>query len=1118
MKSRSQPSSYQSHRPLALILGGLASIFGFSAQAGLAIPEVPLQTGSAVPANIWFILDDSGSMDWDFMPDSVPAISTPSGFNFARQTFARNTVYYNPATTYQPWRRWDGSFFPVTLPTAAWSSTQLASGGTTNLTASDKFFYVPKVGATNLADGRQYWRYRLRTTGVIERTELTFASGSWAWRNPVTLASVTWTTPNGPVTRSAAQEWQNYATWYSYSRTRNKVAKGGASAAFSGLGEDVRVGFSTIWNRSTFDIPVQSDGGLFRDQGGSTNRSTWFNRLHTATASGSTPLRNALTRAGQYYSRTDADGPYGPEPTNQQLACRQNFSILTTDGFWNGTSPGNPNIDGNRGPLITGPNNPDFQYDPFDPTKNPRPFIDAHSDTLADVAMNNWYRDLRPDLSNIVPTSAADEAFWQHSVTFGLSIGLRGKLNPETDLPALKAGTLLWPPPAANSINNIDDLWHAAVNGRGEFVAATDPQAFSDGLKDALATITERVGSASSASFDSTSLAIDTRLFVASFIGGKWTGELLARELDQTQSPPVEGPIIWQASAGIPAPASRKIFTWNGSAGANFPTSAQVLALGGTAVADYLRGDQSGEQQNGGGFRDRQSVLGDIIDSSPVFVKSLNGASADDTIFVGANDGMLHAVNANDGSERFTYVPGGINMANLKKFADPNYAHRYFVDGPILVSDPLLHIPGKRILIGSLGRGGNGLFALDVSDPANFAAIKVMWDLPVVPDLGVLTGQPFIAKLNNGKVGVIMGNGPNSIGDKSKLVIIDIETGALIKTLNTNLGTALATNGLSSPAGVDEDTNGTLDFVYAGDLQGRVWKFDVGGNNPAQWKVALSGAPLFIAKGPTGVLQPISGGMASGKDPATFKTWVWFGTGRYLTNGDPADPLMQTWYGLIDEGATIPSVTDRTAATSTLRSRMFVGQGEILRPSDNTVFQTRGFEFPRDGDMEEKQGWLLDLVSPDGLPEDIPVVGERMVGSQIREGETLVALSIVPTNDPCGNSGVTWVNAVDPFTGASLGIPQFDLDGNRVFDDFVPNADEIDPQNPTGPKRKRPANSYLVKRLGIGAGIVGSGSSTACPPGTNLVSVTLADGTIAMQCMAAGSGSGRISWREVIRE
>lgn len=1095
-------------RHLATVLTALIAISAFSARAALPLPEVPLQTGSALPANIWFILDDSGSMGWDFMPDRVPSITTPTGFNFNRQTFARNTVYYNPATTYLPWRRWDGTFFPVTAPTAAWSSNILASGATTNLAANNQVFYVPKAGATNLADGRQYWRYRLRTTGVIERTELTFASGRWNWRNLVNLPSVTWATPGGPVTRTFAQERQNFATWYSYARTRNKVAKGGASAAFAGLGEDVRVGFTTIWNRNTFNIPVTSDGGLFRDFGGSTNRSTWFRRLHTASARNRTPLRNALKAAGTYYSRSDAAGPYGPEPTNQQLACRQNFTILTTDGFWNGGSPSMPNVDGSAGATITGPNNPPFTYSPANPYK------DAKADTLADVGMNNWVRDLRPDLPNIVPTSAADPAFWQHSVTFGLSIGLRGTLNPDTDLPALTAGTLNWPDPISSGGNvRIDDLWHAAVNGRGDFVAATDPQAFADGLRDALATITARVGSSSNAATNSTFVGTNTQVFVASFIGGQWTGELTAFPVTAAGAGSTP---TWLASAGIPAPAARNIFTWDPVAppsgdGVNFPTAAQTTALGGPTVVDYLRGVRSGEQQNGGSFRDRQSVLGDIIDSSPVFVEAASGGSAKNTIYFGANDGFLHAVDANDGTERFLYAPGGLNLFNLKKLKDPDYPHRYFVDGPVVVSAEA-ETPGKRILVGTLGRGGRGIFALDVTDPTTFNASKVLWDRSADLDLGNVLGRPFIAKLNNGKTGVIVANGPNGASDRAMLFIFDLNTGALIKKIDTIFGSPTQVNGLSAPRGVDPNLDGTVDFVYAGDLQGNLWKFDLSGNAPGTWNVAHAGQPLYVAKDPAGNRQPITGLPTLARDPQTFERWVFFGTGRYLTNGDPADKRVQSLYGMVDPSETDPpisiaSVVNRSAPTNKLKTRFIIALGNIV------PFIVRGFDLAIPGDMVGKAGWLIDWVEPGSPPTP---AGERITGDPFVFGNALVFTTIIPGSDPCAPGGGGFINAMSLFTGASTEPTIFDLNGDGQFDEEVPVVTNIAPGQPP----RVPVGS-------VGAGPVGMPSNPiilpvgnspgGCPPGTNLGLVPGSNGGVPRSiCIAAQFGTGRISWREIL--
>lgn len=1082
--------STRSTIPTSVILsGGIGVIFSLGADAGLPIPQVPLQTGSSVPANVWFVLDDSGSMARSYMPDDV-LDTTP--IDISLQTYVRNGIFYNPAVTYRPWRKADGSFYPITPATAAYGSDTAASG-TISLTASDQIFYVPKVGITDLADARQYYRYRLRSSGSMERcTSLALSSGVWTWQSCSRINSETWATSSGTITRSYSQELQNYATWYSYSRTRTKVAKSGASLAFSGLGETIRVGFTTIWNRNTFPIPVASDNGLFRNYGGSSNRTEWFNRLFAAGASGTTPLRSALRTSGEYFSKSDSSGPYGPESGDAQLACRQNFTILTTDGFWNGDSGfSQSDADSTIGPTVEGPNNLSYRYSPS------RPYMDGRADTLADVAMANWVRDLRSDLPNIVPSTPADPGFWQHSVTFGLSIGLKGTLNPDTDLPALTTGAKSWPDPTANEdATRIDDLWHASINGRGKFVAATNSEQFAQGLKDALSTITARVSSSSNVSTSTTSISTDSQAFQASFIGGQWTGELAAYQLTASGFSAIPN---WLASQQVPVASSRNIFTWNGSEGAEFPTSAQTTALT-VDIAAFVRGDDSKEIQNGGTFRDRLSLLGDIINSSPVYVNDSGG-----TVYIGANDGMLHAFDARSGRERFAYLPGGVNLADLKLLSDPSYAHRHFVDGPLVVSSTD-QTPGKRILVGALGRGGPGMFGLDVTNGGSFGAASVLWDRPSIPELGVLLSTPFIAKLNNGSAGVVVGNGPNSVDERAILVVIDAQSGSTIRTLDTGAGSATAPNGLSAPRGWDIDTDGIVDYVYAGDLQGNVWKFDLTGSNPSQWKISNSGAPLFVAKSAGGVRQPITGGMTVGKDPETFDTWISVGTGRYLIASDMSDKSVQTWYGLIDKDATI-------TGRSVLKQRKIVAVGTI----SGTI--VRGFENSVTGDMEGKKGWYLDFVEPPTFAPE----GERMVGDALLFGRAIIAASIVPNSNACEVGGSGYINAIDAFTGAALSSSLFDIDGNGDFAELVPGSPGPGGASPVGsfnPGVGLPTTPILVGGVtpGTGSGAPITPAPGSCPPGTHMVLVNGSDGTPAWKCVDTGNTQGRISWREIIKD
>ena len=1055
----------------------LATLLGHPARAAIDIPQVPLQSGTTVPPNVLFILDDSGSMAWDFMPGAFDSGGVPnmSPVNEKLTTYTRNQLYYNPHITYRSWRRADGSFLPDTGYDAVYSSTTAASGGTTNLYGANRVFHVPKAGMTDVADARQYWRYQLRTDGTIRRYELLQVSGNWTWTNATNITgTLTWPTPAGNISRTVADEFANYANWYSYHRTRSKVAKAGASYAFTDLPETIRVGFDTIWQRNTYNIPVNQDQGLFRDNGGGfsyTNKTTWFNRLFDATASNGTPLRTALQRAGNYFSSDAATGPWGPASASGQLSCRQNFAILTTDGYWNSDSYGT-NSDNTTGTTHTSTTGATYTYNPA------APYADNFAGTLADVAMEYWKRDLRT-LPNNVPTSSANPAFWQHMVTFGISIGLQGTLNPDTAEAEIAAGARAWPNPLdAEDEHRIDDLLHATVNSRGKFVAATNPSEFTEGLRSALATIVERTSSSSNVSANSTALNSGTRVFQASYVGGRWTGELAAFPTTASGVSPTPS---WRASENIPLAASRNIVTWNGSSGANFPTVAQATALGPT-VAAYLRGVRTGEMQNGGGFRDRTHLLGDIVNSSPAYVLDTN------TVYVGSNDGMLHAIDASNGAEVFAYVPGNLDLAKLRLVADRDYPHHFFVDGPIVVS-PRSLTPGKNWLVGALGRGGKGVFGLDVTTPSTFGPTRVAWEHSATNHdlMGMVMGRPIITRLNNGDVGVIVANGPNSTGDRAVLYVLNVTNGSVIAEIDTGVGSAAAPNGLMSPRGWDDDGDGDVDFIYAGDLQGNLWRFDLTGP-VSQWSNASKRRIIYTAVDGGGKRQPITGTPSIAANPITYDTWVFFGTGRFLNNDDlirangTRNTDVQTWYGVIDDGSTIAGRVD-------LQQRNIVVLGNIAgRP-------VRGFEPPAPLPTGKK-GWFLDFLTPPYPPGTAE--GERMVGDSAVLGTVLLGASIIPAADPCEFGGRGFINAIAAFSGTSVGQPFFDVNGNGAFgDDTIVVGGGSVPVGGLDLGVAMPTTPTVIENL-----LVGGGSS-----GTT--------GSVNVQNPA---NQGRISWREIVRD
>src|SRR5690606_13751091 len=476
------------------------------------------------------------------------------------------------------------------------------------------------------------------------------------------------------------------------------------------------------------------------------------------------------------------------------------------------------------------------------------------------VAMHFWKRDLRTGMDNNVPTSPADEAFWQHMVTFGVAIGLAGELDPEDDLVDLKSGAKEWPDPrlsdtsgSASYSSRIDDLFHATVNSRGSFVSASDPVKFVNGLLSALTTISERPGSASNVTANSTSFTSDTRVYQASYTSGTWTGELTAYV---ATSAGIQGTPAWRASKEVPTDyKKRSIWTWNSSdsKGAKFPTAAQTTALDvsgrtgsaatGAQNAAYIMGDKSNEPSKDGKLRARTSLLGDIVNSSPIYVGD-SGA-----LFVGANDGMLHAFDGSTGKELFAYVPGGIDLTDLASISNPQYGqtitHKYFVDGPIVVSAKS-QTPGKNYLVGALGRGGRGVFGLDVTNPTSFDADDVLWEFSSDSDMGMVLGDPLVVTLNDADQtkAVVVSNGINSPDGSATLFILELATGKVIKEIEA--GTA-GGNGLFAPRGWDDNGDGTVDYIYAGDLLGNLWKFDLSDASISKWEVANSEKPMVVA-------------------------------------------------------------------------------------------------------------------------------------------------------------------------------------------------------------------------------------------------------------------------------
>ncbi len=1086
----------------ALLSTLLAGSWGLSAEvsaANLALSPLPLYLGGAVEPNVQFTLDDSGSMYWSFMPDGI-------FWDYWRNRAKApeyNRVYYNPWVTYSP--PIDSSGVPMANAsfTAAWSDGY-AKDCKVNLASSYRPTWYYGYNCDNYNEWLEYTSntktpayYYIYYTNHPQGAKPKPDGCDNSLNDDDCYIKVTVGADTGP---GNSDERQNFANWYSYYRRRMFTAKAAIGRAFSEQGSGMRVGFGAINNgiANIDGVKTQTISRGVRKFTGA-DRTQFFNLLYGEVPTGSTPLRRAVDDVGQYFERADAKGPWNETPGQSggsDLICRQSYHIIMSDGYWNssqaGTSGARQNNDGTNGPTITGPGGKSYTFQAVSP------FKDGHSNTLADVATYYWKRDLRTDIANEVPTNADDPAFWQHLVTFTVGLGVDGTVTPADAFDAISTGAkITWPDPSSSDPAKIDDMLHAAVDSRGGFFSAKDPVTFSNALSSILKTITDRTSSSAAVALNSGSIYSGSQLYQARFKTEHWDGELLAYPINSDGSVGVQA---WNAADKIPSYNNRKIFTNNGSdSGTPFSssglTSAQLSVLGGQTVLDYLRGDSSNEVPNGS-LRNRTSRLGDIINSAPLYVgpPALSypdnwGAGAAETsspysayaaantsrsgvVYVGANDGMLHAFDATSGVELFAFVPGSV-FDNMQALSDPNYTHRYYVDGTPVALDAYFKTKGawRTVLAGGLNGGGQGIYALDVTDvpsgteSESIISQKLLWEFDDSDDadLGYTFSRPNIVRLQNGDWAVVFGNGYNntaadgsqsSTGD-AVLYIVDIETGALIKKIDTKVGSAddplgqNRPNGLSTVAPVDVDGDYVVDYIYGGDLFGNLWKFDLSNTNANQWKVAFGSTntpkPLFRARfdaTDASTAQPITVRPQIGRHPTGSGYLIYFGTGKYLELGDnqTTGETTQTFYAVWDQNASTSTPPfDRTSLQQQrILKEVSVSGYEYRITTGNTVV----WDDEKVNGVAGKMGWYLDLVNTEG--GNTSNYGERQVTDPILRGDRIIFTTLLPSVNACEFGGSGWLMELDARTGVLLPYSPFDVNSDGVFSsaDYI-NAGDL---------------------------------------------------------------------------
>lgn len=675
----------------------------------------------------------------------------------------------------------------------------------------------------------------------------------------------------------------------------------------------------------------------------------------------------------------------------------------------------------------------------------------------------------------------------QHMVTHTLGLGASGTLSYREDYDTATTGDFQdivrgkkdWPDPIYSpAAERIDDLWHAAVNGGGRYFSARSPESLANALSTSLSAIRAATGAAAASASSSQEPAEgDNLLFSSRYRTLYWDGELEAKRIilaDGSLSDRTE----WSAAAQLrqrvaAASDDRRIYvpSASGSTGLKklswdeLSTDERKLFAGCTAAAefrfeqcaqlsdaeraqasgknlvDYLRGQFQYEDRPGNSlrlFRQREQVLGAPINAQPVFVgppafryADLNygefrdrvAANRPGSVYLAANDGMLHAFDAATGRERWSFIPGAV-LPKLWRLADNALSKnfQYLLDGTPVVGDICPRAPEssceaedwRTILVAGLGAAGRELYALDITQADQ---PKLLWrvNADTQAQLGYVVGKPIVTKRRDGTWVVLIASGYNNVTPGSGhgvLFVLHAATGAVLKQIDTGAGSTNNPAGLSQlNAWVEGLLDNTAERVYGGDLLGNIWRFDINGTSGGSTTDAVLLARLVRR----GNAQPIT----TRPELSLIRVGnqslpvISIGTGRYLGTSDVADKSIQSIYTFRDD-LTDGGLGDLRQRSSMVQKRLIPGDEAGKRGISNESI-----------DWFVNDGWYIDL---DGQADS----GERVMLDPEQQLGMLSVISNVPDSNACRPRAESWSYAFNYINGSYLPIAQSTWVGRRV--------------------------------------------------------------------------------------
>ncbi|MDR1076869.1 MAG: pilus assembly protein [Xanthomonadaceae bacterium] len=867
---------------------------------------------------------------------------------------------------------------------------------------------------------------------------------------------------------------QNFARWFTFYRVRRDALIGGATNALTSV-NSMRIGALNI-TEHTYYYDATNHRLPMYDMRVEADRIKLFDKLTAMNPTGSTPNIQAVQAAGEQFKRTDADAPAQLRcQKNAAMLLTDGFSndygninVGNVDGSLGApfadthsdtladvvakyyTQNLRADLPANQGSV---PVPDECRLTPVDKRLDCQkdPHMNFHAIALgANGKIFGDGRDYHPvdgDYSNIDPDPYA--------------AGHYPQWNVEDQKPQNGIATA------------VDDIWHATLTGRGLMINAKRPEQIAAAMNNILGNVGG--GTTTAGTLGLTGARIGTGSFtveptyVSANSSTDWYSYLRGYKIVRdVYTGKLTNTLAWEASGKLAGMNSSERNIWfakpSGNAHPNVnefnasnvssldalctdPLARCASAINGLGVTvaeavAYLRGSRNKEPTP---LRYRTTLLGDIVNSSPVIsaarddygYRSLRTVNAGVTVvdpygyagylsdksatrtssmvFVGANDGMLHAFDEN-GVEKFAYIPQTslTHMGNLlfpysvSRLDEQVFQHRYYVDGPVSLSDVRIGNAWKTMLVGTSGAGGRSVFALDVSNPGSFSASNVSWEISdndsdeaIGKNIGYVLGKPVIVPVSvggNPSWKAIFGNGYNSENKKAALFIVDMGTGATSVVEAEESAMADQPNGLGNIVVVDRyigststpGADGYADTVYAADQNGAIWKFDIGSATPS-----VRGT-VFVATDGSDNRQSITGGITATRG-ASGGVMLYFGTGSYSFENDRADNSVQTFYAVLDREATAQSTLTR----ADLRQQLI---------AEEAANGSRTFNYFAGATL----GWYVDLMVLSKGTLD----GERIVGTPAVNSGIVFFTSYQPVGGGCAGSGINRLYGVNAISGA----------------------------------------------------------------------------------------------------